>query len=118
MQWGIRYQRVEEDRREYERLPMNFPVSFEGDDVHGAGSVVDISISGCSLHAEIQLEEGKILKMVLQISPDLMPVEVEAAIVRTAHGNRVGIEFLRFEPTERERLQVFLRGLVLGRKTY
>lgn len=117
LQWGIRYQRVEEDRREYERLPMNFPVSFEGDDVRGVGSVVDISMSGCSLHAEAQLEEGKILQMVLQISRDLLPVAVEAAIVRTVQANRVGVEFLRFQPTERERLQLFVRGLVLGRKT-
>lgn len=117
LQWGIRYQRVEGDRREYERLPMNFPLTFDGESVHGVGSVLDLSISGCSLHTEARLDEGTILRMALQISTDLLPVAVEAAIVRTVHGNRAGVEFLRFPQNERERLQVFVRGLVLGPKT-
>ena len=38
-QWGVRYVRVEEDRREYDRMEMNFPVSFYGQDVAGEGNV-------------------------------------------------------------------------------
>jgi len=44
-------------------------------------------------------------------------VAVEAAVSDNVHGNRVGIEFLEFQSTERERLQLFVRGHVLGRKT-
>ena len=48
LQWGVRYVRVEEDRREYDRMEMNFPVSFYGQDVAGEGNVVNVSMGGCS----------------------------------------------------------------------
>lgn len=35
LQWGVRYLRMEEDRREYERLPSAFPVAFNAEDLGG-----------------------------------------------------------------------------------
>jgi hypothetical protein len=40
---------------------------------------------------------------------------VEAVIIRTLRSGRVGVEFLQFENGERERLQRFIRGLLIGR---
>lgn len=113
--WGGKYKRSEEDRREYERLPCNFSVSIGGDNLHGVGSVVDLSVGGCSLHTETPLLEGTTLRLALQISTDLLPLTVEAAIVRSVHGNRVGVEFIRIQQSERERLQLFVRGLLSAR---
>ena len=115
-QWGGRYKLGKEDRREYERLPCNFSVSIGGDNFHGVGSVVDLSVGGCSLHTETPLLEGSILRLALQISTDLLPVTVEAAIVRSVQGNRAGVEFIRIQQSERERLQLFVQGLLAGRK--
>ena len=114
-QWGVRYVRVEEDRREYYRLSMNFPVSFSGDNINGKGMVADISIAGCTFQADAQLAVGNIVSMALQISNEPAPVTVEAAVVRNVKGDRVGVEFLRFQQNDRERLRHFIRGLVLGR---
>ena len=116
LQWGVRYRRVEGDRREYERLPMNFPVSFVGENIQGAGTVLEISMSGCTFRVLKQPPEG-IVRLALQISNELNPIEVEAALVRNVRQDYVGVEFLRFQPTERERLQLFIRGLLLGRRT-
>lgn len=115
LQWGIKYKRIEEDRREYERMPVNFPATFAAGGVHGQGLIVDISIAGCSFHTEAQLAEGNILRMGLQVSNQTPPVNVEAAIVRSIRLNRAGVEFLQFENGERERLQRFIRGLILDR---
>jgi PilZ domain len=115
LQWGVTYKRIEEDRREYERLPANFPVMFSAGAVSGQGMVVDISMAGCAFDTETQLTEGSILKMVLPLSEEAHPVNVEAAIVRSARPGRVGVEFLRIENGERERLQRFIRALILGR---
>ena len=115
LQWGVKYKRIEEDRREYERMPVNFPATFAAGGVNGQGLIVDISIAGCSLHTEAQLGEGNILRMGLRVANETAPVNVEAAIVRSIQSGRAGVEFLQFENGERERLQSFIRGLILDR---
>lgn len=114
LQFGVRYQRIEEDRREYERIPTEFPVTFTGDSIDGKGSVVDISMTGCTFNGHSQLAKDKIIRVVLHVSDDVLPISVEAAVVRSVHMNRVGLEFLQFERGERERLHLFIRGLLLG----
>jgi hypothetical protein len=114
MQWGVRYKRVEEDRREYSRMPMNFPASFSSDTFEGTGTVVEISMNGCSLRVNTILTEGSIMRMALKFSEELPPVNLEAAIVRAVRTNRVGVEFLRFQHQDRERLQIFIRRFLNG----
>lgn len=114
MQRGVRYKRVEEDRREYNRMPASFPVSFACDGADGTGHVVDISLNGCTLEANTIIAEGSIIRMTLQMCEELAPINVEAALVRAANKNRIGIEFLRFQYHDRERLQVFIRRLLNG----
>jgi c-di-GMP-binding flagellar brake protein YcgR len=115
LQWGITYTRVEEDRREYERLAAHFPVAFTAGAINGNGSVVDISMGGCTFHTETPLTQGSIVRMGLQVSKDIAAVNVEAAVVRSVSDGRTGVEFLRVEHGERERLQRFIRGLMFGR---
>ena len=52
-QWGVRYFRVEEDRREYDRMEMSFPVTFASDEGSGDGTLVNVSMGGCSLGPEL-----------------------------------------------------------------
>jgi hypothetical protein len=114
-QWGIKDKRIEEDRREYERLPASFPVRFDAGAVRGRGLTVDVSMAGCTFHTEAELVEGNILRMGLELPQETSPVSVEAVIIRTLRSGRVGVEFLQFETSERERLQPFIRGLLIGR---
>ena len=116
-QWGVRYLRVKEDRREYQRLPINFPVSFAAEDIEGAGAVSEVSMKGCTFQANAQPSVGSIVRMSLQISNENHPVDVEAALVRSVRQDHVGVEFLRFQRAERERLQTFIRGLLRGHRT-
>lgn len=114
-QRGVKYKRVQEDRREYERMSVNFPATIAADGINGQGLIVDISIAGCSFHTETQLADGNILRMGLQVPNETSPVNVAAAIVRSSRSGHAGVEFLQFENGERERLQRFIRGLILGR---
>lgn len=111
LQWGVRYPSVEEDRREYERLAMNFPISIEGVNIDGAGAVSDISIKGCAFSTDVQLSEQSVIRLMLHIFKELQPISIEAAVVRHVQQGRVGVEFLRVQQVERERLQLFIRGL-------
>jgi c-di-GMP-binding flagellar brake protein YcgR len=90
---------------------MNFPISFVGRNIDGAGVVSDISINGCAFVTDVQLTEKSIVRLALQISDELQPVDIEAAVVRHVRQGRVGIEFLRVQQAERQRLQLFIRGL-------
>jgi hypothetical protein len=115
LQWGIRYQRIQEDRREYERLAINFPVSLRGENLYSEGSAVDISLGGCTAMVETQLIAGDLCSVGLCLSNDILPIRVDAAVVRTARPNFLGIEFMKFRDNDRERLQLFIRSLLRDR---
>lgn len=117
LQWGVRYMRVEEDHREYDRMPMNFPVYFRGDDIDGSGNVLNISMGGCSFTTAAKLAKGAILRMELKMSNDAAPVVVDAAVLRHLHNQIAGVEFVQWQNSERERLQLFVRGLLIGRRS-
>lgn len=114
-QRGVRYVRVEEDRREYDRMEMGFPISFSSPEVSGEGIMLNFSMGGCSFSTNSEIPIGTILQMQLKISPSVAPVIVEAALVRNVSTGRIGTEFLRWSESERERLQLFVRGMLIGR---
>jgi PilZ domain-containing protein len=76
--------------------------------------VVNVSMGGCSFRTSTKIETGAILKLSLHISKDVAPVVVDAAMVRNVRAGTVGVEFLLWQPGERERLQLFVRGLLIG----
>ena len=115
LQWGIRYQRVEEDRREYERLTVNFPISVRGENIYTEGMVVNLSLGGVTARLDSPLSTGDLCSIGLYLSNEVLPIRATAAVVRSVRSNDLGIEFLRFQDNDRERLQLFIRGLLVGR---
>jgi hypothetical protein len=116
VQRGVRYVRVEEDRREYDRMEMRFPLTFTAPEVSGEGVMLNFSMGGCSFSSSAVVPIGTILKLQLRVSSTIAPVNIEAALVRNAGTGRVGVEFLRWQESERERLQLFVRGMLIGRQ--
>jgi PilZ domain len=96
-------------------MEMRFPVTFSGEDVSGEGVLLNISMGGCSFHTGVNLSKGMVVKLGLQISNDVAPVIVDAAIVRDVRAGAAGVEFLQWQQSERDRLQLFIRGLLIGR---
>jgi hypothetical protein len=96
-------------------MEMRFPVTVSGQDISAEGIVLAISMGGCSFHTSANLSNGMILKLALQISNDVEPVIVDAAVVRNVRSGAVGVEFIQWQQNERERLQLFIRGLLIGR---
>jgi hypothetical protein len=115
LQWGIRYLKVYEDRREYERMATNFAVSVTGKNVYCEGALINISLGGCTVKLDGQFVTGDLCRLGINLPNEVVPLRVAAAVVRTARGNELGIEFLKFHDNERERLQVFIRNLLNGR---
>ena len=114
LQWGLRNDSAEEDRREYDRMAMTFPVRFRGAQFEGEGLVLYISMGGCSFSTASNLPEGAVMRMEFKISNEAAPVVVEAAALRHLRNQVAGVEFIQCEQSERERLQNFVRGLLIG----
>jgi len=111
-QKGVTYKRIYEDRREYERLPVNLTTTFTIGTVRGKGLVMDISMAGCSLGTETRLGVGDILHIQLQLPNQTNAVDVEAVMLPSIHSNHASLEFLRFKSGDKERLQHFIRELI------
>lgn len=116
-QRGVRYYRVERDRREYARMEIEFPMTFSGEFIAGEGTAVNVAMGGCTFTTAADLEIGAILKLELRISAAVPPVIVDAAVVRNRRPGIAGVEFLRWQKSERDRLQLFVRGLLIERGT-
>jgi PilZ domain-containing protein len=116
-QWGVRYLRADEDHRQYDRMALNFPVAFRVDQFEGAGNVLNISMAGCSFTTASKLAMGAIMRLELRISNDAAPVIVEAAVLRHWRNQVAGVEFIQWQQSERERLQLFVHGLLIGRSS-
>jgi hypothetical protein len=95
-------------------MEMSFPVTFASDEGSGDGTLVNVSMGGCSLRTRVELPIGTIIKLTLQVSSEIQPVVVDAAVVRSVRAGGLGVEFLQWQQSERERLQLFVRGLLIG----
>jgi hypothetical protein len=114
-QGSVRYITVQEDRREYDRMERKFPITFSGEDISGEGVVLDVAMGGCTFTTRSDLAIGMTVKMNLRISAAVPPVIVDAAVVRNVRAGIAGVEFLRWQESQRERLQLFVTGMLIGR---
>jgi PilZ domain len=115
-QRGVRYVRIDEEQRMYQRSPVNFPIAFANGEVSGKGRVGDISMGGCTVQTDAQMALGAIFQLSLGIPDAVSTITIDAARVRNVRLDRVGLEFLKFQKSERERLQNLVRGLLFARR--
>jgi PilZ domain len=105
--------------REYERLPVRLPVSFNstsaGEQIKGDGIVVGLSIRGCALTADQLLPTGSFLRLRLVVEAQGSPIEIDVAVVRSTVNHRAGLEFLSIRDEEDKRLRAFVEGLLKGK---
>jgi PilZ domain-containing protein len=103
---------LKHDKREYDRLPVSFPIEFAGDR-NGEGSLRNLSIRGCSIETTIRPSHNGVLSLKLNWRGSRPIVLVEAAIVRSGVANRFGLEFLKMELNESQRLRALIKRLFL-----
>ena len=114
-QSDVRYVTVQEDRRDYDRMERKFPVKFTSEYIAGEGMVLDVAMGGCTFTTSSDLVIGMALTMDLRISAAVPPVIVNTAVVRNIRAGIAGVEFLTWQESERERLQLFVTGMLIGR---
>ncbi len=115
-QWGIRYTKQPVDRRRYERLSVNFPMTFSADTGGGNGTTLDLSMGGCAFKTELAPLPGVIVQLQLHLPGLERPLVVDSAIVRSVRSLYVGTEFLRLRPEEQFRLTQFVASMLTTRR--
>jgi hypothetical protein len=106
-----------EERRKYLRFMTRFPATFMLDRLRGKGEVTEISVGGCAMETDATLSPGSILRLMLMPPASDAAIAVDAALIRSVRGKKVGIEFLRFQPEEKERLNKFVVQFLVSRQS-
>jgi hypothetical protein len=95
------------DRREYDRLLVKVPVTLATDATRREGVTIDLSLAGCSLRTDAPFAVNTTVQLRLQLG-QAGDVEVQAAVVRTAGEDGLGLQFVRIAAPDRERLSRYL----------
>lgn len=112
---GVRYKRVIEDRREYDRIHVRYDATLAANQARSPGVVTEISMGGCTVETEARLAPKAVLGLEITTPGQARPIVIEAGVVRTVRSNSVGIEFLRFRDDERMRLQRVVQNLIFDK---
>ena len=102
-------------RREYVRIPVRFQLTFSGKQVSGEGTVVNLSRLGCTIESLTPIPQGELLRLRIRKSDGQPLFEIEAAAVRRIVDKSVGVEFVRIQEREMERLERAIVNLYTGR---
>ena len=82
-------------------------ITFSGDS-EGEGSVINLSIKGCKVESDAGVKVGDAMSLILLLPGGNAPTPVDLALVRWAHGQCFGLEFVSLGNTAMDRLRTFL----------
>ncbi len=102
------------DKRQAPRFKVRLPITFLGYNLTGEGIVVNLSLGGCGIESDQNVQQGKELSLRI-FMPELdAPVVVDRAQVRWTVRGLFRLEFLTIGSEEEERLRRFLSTLETG----
>ena len=94
--------------RSKSRVPVNYRVSFTGDQVIGKGTLTNLTVGGGQIESDVQFAVGAHLCLHVELSGARVPIVIALAIVRWKQDDRYGVEFVRFEGQAKRQLQDML----------
>ncbi len=99
------------DRRSSRRFPVRFPLCLTGDGLTSSGTVVNLSIWGCTVQSATQVRKGA--RVAVQLLPlgATSSLRVDLARVRWAGSKRFGVEFLNMPAQSRAELRQLLLSI-------
>ena len=104
-----------EERRQFPRFWVQFPVSLITDGVKvGKGTVDDLSAGGCAVNSQVNVRTGDYVALQL-ILPDQQapttPLTVDVAAVRWTSQRKFGLEFISMPSGDQARLRQYVTTL-------
>ncbi len=76
--------------------------------------MVNVSIRGCKIESSLPAPQGARLHVEFVTADREPPIQVEGAVVRSAVGDCMGLEFLKIRPEEEDRLRRVIEARLLA----
>jgi PilZ domain-containing protein len=108
------FQRMQVDRREYERVPVRLPATFIGHHQRGEGEISALSLGGCTMRTRTPLANGDAMRLSFHVPRAPQPIVIDVALVRSTPPGAVGLHFEQISVAEHARLRA-LMGALVGR---
>jgi len=97
------------EQRKHARVRVEYVVSLSGDRIRGQGVVLDLSVAGCRARSPVVVDEGEFLGVLMDVPRYETPLHVDLAVVRWAHGQEFGMEFITMNPDDQQQLRELIR---------
>lgn len=97
--------------RKHVRFAIQRPVIFQGDNVAGNGTILNISREGCAIASETAAGTEGYVQLKMQLLEQEDPIQVELAAIRWSSGAKFGVEFIKMHSEAGDRLQRFVKLL-------
>lgn len=114
MQWGLRYARRTDDRREYDRLAVELAGLLADAGRRVSVTASDLSLGGCAVRTELRLASRTVVDLTLNPST-ARPLLIEGAVVRSVRDGIIGLEFPRLSAEARPRLEALVVSVIGSR---
>jgi len=98
------------EQRKYARVRVEYGVSLSGDRIGGQGLVLDLSVAGCKVRSPIAVNRGEFFGVLIDVPRYETPLYIELAVVRWVHDQEFGMEFIRMEHIDQQRLRDLVRA--------
>lgn len=107
---------IERERRRSTRVALRCRVSVESNSNKDRldGTTVDLSLGGVLVQAKRVLDTNTHVTLSLELEAGISPLRLDARVIRTVGGERMGIQFEKVGTNESRRLQDFLLPLILA----
>lgn len=101
------------ERRKFSRFHVQFKVtlSFSQGEAGGEGRLVNLALGGAGIRSAKRVVTGDFVALRIFPPDTETPIAVESAAVRWVQGPEFGVEFLKVQPAERQRLEELLKQL-------
>ncbi|MCC6140555.1 MAG: PilZ domain-containing protein [Nitrospira sp.] len=106
-----------EHHRQCPRFDVNFESTFASDTLAGQGTILNLSMGGCSIESNIALPTQSLVDLQVQLPDSPKPLQLEGSTVRWVRGNTFGLEFHALSEPDTIRLQQLLQNLAQGPMT-
>ncbi len=103
------------EHRKHPRYQFHCEIWFPGKLESVAGTVTDLSMGGCKVGSPSPVDTGTHLELRIHFTPESkFPMKVDLAKVRWVMERAFGLEFVRMQPEEQDRLRRLVSTLEAG----
>jgi len=77
---------------------VEFRSAYPGDQVEGEGTMVNLSMDGCKIESDLNVQKDQVLALRVHVPQFDYPLQVEQAAVQWTKGKKFGLHFMRVLP--------------------